>query len=120
MGFMKDLRDLNKLGKEASKDHDPAAQMRAATAQMNQMAAQSRLAHSGAEATATVVALRDTGTQVNLQPVTEVDLTVVPLGALPFAATAPVFGQAQLAGLVPGGTVRVRYDPAEPGTIVII
>ena len=87
---------------------------------MNQMAAQSRLANSGIEAVATVVTLRDTGTQINLQPLTEVDLTVVPPGGIAFPATATVIGHAQLAVLAPGGTVRVRYDPAQPQTIAII
>ncbi len=120
MGFLKDLRHLSALGKEASKDYDPAAQLRVATAQMNQMAAQSRLAQAGSDASAIVVALHDTRTQINLQPVMEVELTVMAPGRVPFAATATMIGHAQLGLLVPGAQVAVRYDDADPSTVVIV
>ena len=119
MGFMKDIRDLNKLGKEAQKDFDPAAQMRAATAQMQQMTAQTNLASSGTAATATVVAIRDTGTMVNYMPVVEVDVLVRPDGGVPWPATAVNVGHARLAGLSPGVSITVRFDPADPSTVAL-
>lgn len=119
MGLFKDLRNVSKMGKEISKDFDPAAQMRAANAQMQQMTAQNQLAATGLVATATVNALRDTGTQINYQPVLEVDVTVFPAGGAPFPATATVNGHAILATLTPGSTVSVRYDPANPSIVAL-
>lgn len=117
MGFLKDVRDLSALSKHASEGYDPAAQMRAATAQMQQVSAQTRLLQTGTDASATVLAVRDTGTHVNHQPMLEVDLTVLAQGGLPFPATATVTGHAQLAVLRPGASVRVRYDPDGPATM---
>lgn len=119
MGFFKDVGKLSKMGKEMSKDHDPAAQMRQAKQQMDAMTAQNQLLTSGTSAQATVTALRDTGMEVNLQPVIEVDLTVFPAAGPPFPATATTQGHAQLAALQPGTTVPVRYDPANPSTVAI-
>jgi len=119
MGFFKDVRQLSKMGKEMSKDFDPASQLRDASNQMRQMAAQNELLVTGTPAEATVIALRDTGMEVNLQPVIEVDLTVFPAAGVAFPATATMQGHAQLATLSRGATVRVRYDPADP-TIVAI
>jgi hypothetical protein len=119
MGFMKDIRELKKVSKEASKNFDPAAQMRAATAQMQQMTAQANLASSGTAAAATVVGIRDTGTMVNYMPVVEVDVLVRPDGGVPWPATAVNVGHARLAGLAPGVSVTVRFDPADPSTVAL-
>jgi len=117
MGFMKDIRDLNKLGKEAQKGYDPAQQMRDATKQMQQMSAQTTLLTSGTPAPATVTALRDTGTMINYQPVIEVDVTVIPPGGIPFPATGTMSGHAMIGAMQPGAQVQVRYDPANPGVV---
>jgi hypothetical protein len=119
MGFFKDVRNLSKVSKEATKGFDPAAQMRSATASMQQMTAQQRLRSAGLAAPAKVVALRDTGTMVNYQPVVEVDVLVTPDGSVPWPATAVNMGHAQLAGLAPGVSVVIRYDPADPSTVVL-
>lgn len=119
MGLFKDARKLSKMGKEMSKDYDPVAQMRQANQQMQQMTTQNNLMTNGTPAQATVVALRDTGMQVNLQPVMEVDLTVFPADGPPFPATATTQGHAQLAMLTPGTSVQVRYDPANRATVSI-
>ncbi|NND74498.1 MAG: hypothetical protein HKN44_05785 [Ilumatobacter sp.] len=119
MGFFKDLRKVSKMGKEMAEDFDPAAQMRTANEQMQQMTTQNQLAATGLVATATVNALRDTGTQINYQPVLEVDVTVLPDGGAPFPATATVNGHAILASLTPGSTVSVRYDPADPSVVAL-
>lgn len=117
MGFLKDLRAINKQAKEVSKDWDPAAQMRQANAMMQQQTAQMKLSASGTPATAIVNALRDTGALVNNQPMVEVDVTVMPPGGAPFPATMSVMGHAQLAGLQQGSTIDVVYDPAQPGVV---
>ncbi len=119
MGFFKDVRKLTKTSKEVSKDFDPAAQMRQATEQMQQMTQQSQLIATGVLAQATVNGVRDTGTHINLQPVVEVDLTVFPSTGPPFAATVTTQGHAQLASLQPGITVQVHYDPGDHNAVAI-
>lgn len=119
MGFLKDVRTLNKQAKEIQKDWDPAAQMRQANAMMQQQTLQMQLATSGIPATAVVNALRDTGAMVNHQPLVEADVTVMPPGGAPFAATMSVMGHAQLAGLQPGATIQVAYDPSNPSVVAL-
>ena len=67
MGFFKDLKKLSDQSKEVSKDWDPAAQMRQASAaieatteMMAQQTAAARIAESGEPASARVSAARDT------------------------------------------------------------
>jgi hypothetical protein len=127
MGFLKDLRDLNKKSKEVSAGFDPAAQMReasAAMAGMTQMMEQqtlgARLASTGESATAQVTALRDTAQQVNGQPVVEIDLLVFPTGRPPYPVTVSQIVQlSQIARLTPGSTLTVKIDPAEVEAIWI-
>jgi hypothetical protein len=127
MGFLKDLRDLNKKSKEVSAGFDPAAQMReasAAMAGMTQMMEQqtlgARLASTGEPATAQVTALRDTAQQVNAQPVVEVDLLVFPSGRPPYPVTVRQIVPVTLLGrLTPGSRLTVKIDPADVGAIWI-
>ena len=119
MGFLKDVRKLNKQAKEINKTFDPAAQMRQANEMMKQQTAQMQLATSGTPATAIVNALRDTGAMVNHQPMVEADVTVMPPGGAPFPATISVMGHAQLAGLQPGANVNVVYDAADPSVVAL-
>jgi hypothetical protein len=127
MGFLKDLRDLNKKSKEVSADFDPAAQMRQASetmAAMSQMMEQqtlgAHLASTGEPATAQVIALRDTAQQVNAQPVVEIDLLVFPTGRPPYPVTVSQIVQlSQIARLTPGSRLTVKIDPAEVEAIWI-
>lgn len=119
MGLFKNIRQLSKMSKEIAQDFDPAAQMRDASNRMQQMTKQNELLTTGTQADATVVALRETGMEVNLQPVLEVDLTVFPAAGVPFPSTATTQGHAHIAMLTPGATIRVRDDPADPSTVVI-
>jgi hypothetical protein len=119
MGFLKDLRTMQKLGTEARRDWDPAAQMREATARMQQLSADATLRTSGAHAPAVVTAVRETGTVVDNQPVLEVDVTVMPAGAVPFPATGMVTGHARQGTIRSGVTISVRYDPAAPSIVAV-
>ncbi|MEO1055971.1 MAG: DUF3592 domain-containing protein [Actinomycetota bacterium] len=119
MGFFKDVKKLQQQGKEISKGYDPVAQMKAASASMQQMTQQTNLLATGIPATATVNELRDTGMEVNLQPIMEVDVTVFPTDGAPFPATARTQGHGVIAGLAPGTQVQVRYDPADPSVVAI-
>ena len=119
MGLFKDVRKLQKAGKEASAGYDPVAQMKAASAQMQQVTKQQQIAATGVPAPATVTALRDTGTEINLQPLTAVDITVFPAALPPFPSSMSVVGHAALSGLVVGSQINVRYDPTDPSSAVL-
>lgn len=105
MGFLKDINTLKKQAKEIDNTFDPGAQMRegkqrmaAAQEMMAQQTAAMRLATTGEDATAQVVAARDTGTQINLQPILEIDLLVMRDGQPPYPATVPSDGGPGAAG----------------------
>ena len=119
MGFLKDVRKLSKQAKELQKDYDPVAQMRQASAMMQQNTAQANLATTGTPAPAVVNALHDTGAMVNNMPMVDADVTVMPPGGAPFAARLSVVGHAQLAGVQPGMSITVLHDPAVPGIVAL-
>jgi len=127
MGMFKSMRDLQKQSKEIQKNWDVGAQLNDAQARMaaaNDMMAQqtaaANIAATGVDATASIIALRDSGTQVNFQPMCEIDLTVMPDGLPPYPVTIKqVVMQTQLAFLTPGKNVKVKVDPNNPATVFI-
>jgi hypothetical protein len=128
VGFFKDVRKLNKMGKEAYQNMDVQAQMAQAQAGMAQaqqfMAQQTAAAQLGAQVaavpdnalpgSATITALRDTGMLVNYQPVVELDLLVTPDGQAPFPLTqsATVTVENRMV-CHPGREVKVAIDPVD-------
>lgn len=122
MGFLADVRSLQRSSAELSRNFDPAAQMRAAGAQLQHLTQTVTIASSPTAVTApaTVVGFRDTGMLVDNQPVVDLDVTVVPASGLPFAATARVQGLARVAGIVPGATVAVRYERNDPTVVALV
>jgi hypothetical protein len=124
MGFFKDVRKLNKMGKEAYQSMDVQAQMQQATASMaqaQQLMAQQTAALEVAAAPenalpgrAAITALRDTGMLVNYQPVVELDLLVTPEGLPPYpvslSATITVLNRMVCH---PGREVQVAIDPVD-------
>lgn len=127
MGFFKDLNKLSKQGKEMQKTYDPGAQMASGLEQMKQanamMAQQTEAASAAANGTAAqlqVTGSRDTGTVLNLQPVLEIDLLVVPDGGAPYPTTIrQVVPMASLARVAPGGALRGKVDPSNPASVWI-
>ena len=120
MGFIRELFALRKAAAEVSTTFDPAAQMRAASAQMQQASKQAQIASNGTAARATVTGVRDTGTELNLQPITEVQVLLFPVGRPPIPSTVSLVGHAALAGVVVGATLDVRYDHNDPRTCVFV
>lgn len=116
MGLFKDARELSKMGREMQKDYDPAAQVRAATAQMQSAAAPLT---TGVVTKAIVISLGDTGTMVNQAPVMNVELTVLPDASPAYAATAQTYGHAVLATIAPGQLTHVKVDPADPRVVAL-
>lgn len=128
MGFLKDLSTLNRMGNEIRKNWDPAAQMaqtQAAMAQANaamaEMAtrASSTTALHGTATTASVVAARQTGQYINMQPVVVIDLMVHLPGSLPTPVTiTEVVSQLHLALLLPGNSLPVKVGTTPHDVIV--
>jgi hypothetical protein len=128
MGFFKDISALKKQAKELDKTFDPGAQMRAAKERMQaaqemlaRQTAAAQLATTGEHAGAQVLAARDTGTQINMQPMLELDLLVMrQQGQPPYPATVTqIVAQSQLGLVAPGSTVLVRIDPADPSKVLL-
>jgi hypothetical protein len=127
VGLFKSVRELQKQSNEISKNHDMGAQLedaqtRMAEAQelMAQQTAAANAATTGVDATATIVAIRQSGGMVNFQPMIEVDLTVLPDGLPPYPVTVKqVIPQVQLAQAQPGSGVHVKVDPNNPASVWI-
>jgi hypothetical protein len=127
MGIFKDLSALKKQAKEIDKTFDVGASMRdgkermaAASQMLAQQTVAAQLATTGEVAEAQIVGSRDTGTQINLQPVLELDLLVMRQGQPPYPATVrQMVANAQLGLVAPGSTVSVRIDPANPATVLL-
>jgi hypothetical protein len=127
MGFLKDMNALKKQAKEIDKTFDPGAQMRAgkermaaATQFMAQQTAATHLAGNGEQAQAQVVASKDTGTQINMQPLVEVQLLVTREGRPPYPISiTQLVPQTHLGLVAPGATIPVWVDPADPSTVLL-
>ncbi|HEY8544589.1 MAG TPA: hypothetical protein VIL36_06065 [Acidimicrobiales bacterium] len=128
MGFFKDIRKLNKLGKEQYMNMDVAGQVQQAQASMAQaqqlMAQQAQAAEmrvrpeNGIAGTATVTAVRPTGMLVNYQPVVEVDLLVTPQGRAPYPVTvSETITVANRMSCVAGRSVPVVVDANDANVV---
>ena len=133
MGFMKDMRDLNKQAKAMTPpEHrgvvggframkDGVAQ---ANAMMGDIAEQQQKAQmlmaSGIVGQATIDTVTDTGVTINENPQIELALTVTVPGREPYAATlTQVVSRLAIAGFQPGSAVPVRVSPDDPQVLMI-
>lgn len=127
VGFFRDLRKLNKMGKESYLQMDVGAQMAQATAAMTQtqqmMSAQTAAldaARDGERASATITAVRATGTLVNYQPGVEVSLLVTRDSHPPYPVTVTdLITVENRMTCHPGRELQVAVDPDEPTTVWI-
>lgn len=125
--MFRSMRQLQKQANEIQKDWDPGQQMadgmqrmQQAQAYMAQQTQAANVAMSGADATATITNVTQTGAMVNFQPTLQIELTVLPDGLPPYPATVTqVVEQVFLGKAVPGASVPVKVDPNDPGTIWI-
>ncbi len=75
----------------------------------------------GLLATATILAMQDTGSRVNMQPVANITLQVSPPDGAAFQSSAQVVVTPINGPLFqPGRQVRVRYSPQSPAQVVIV
>ena len=127
MGMFKAMRDLQKESRDIQKTWDPgqamkdgSARMAAAQEQMAQMTKQANLQTTGVTCAATVVAARDTGGMVNMEPIVEIDLTVLPDGLPPYPATIrQAISQFYIGRVQPGASLSVKVDPNDPASMFI-
>lgn len=127
MGLFGDLRKLNQQARAIDATFDPAAQMRAGMAAMQQaqhsMQAQTadlRLEQTGTPGAAMILALFDTGTRINMVPLVRLNLLVEYDGRPPYPVTVetmlPLHASAQ-AGI--GQRVSVKVDPHRADRVLV-
>lgn len=106
MGFFRDLRSV---------------QMSTSLAQMQADAQkEEHLSANGRAGTATITALRQTGTFINDDPEVEMDLEVTVEGMAPYPTThRQVIATIAAPQFQPGATVTVKVDPAEPTSLIV-
>ena len=75
---------------------------------------------NGRSGTATITALRHTGTFVNENPEVELDLEVSVDGMTPYSATLrQVIAMVASPRFQPGAIVPVKVDPSEPTSLIV-
>jgi hypothetical protein len=127
MGMFKDIGQLKKMGNEANQRFEAEGGMagatdklRAANEMLAQQTAAANLAVSGADATAMITSVAQTGAMVNYQPMLNIDMTVMAPGLPPYpASVSQVVEQIYLAKAAAGNTVNVKVDPNAPSTVYI-
>ncbi len=129
MGFFRDLKKLNDKSKEFAAQQpsakDRMAQGTASMAAMNEMMAKMNAAFDPAQPSTTVdaqvIAVRDAGSQFNLQPVLDVDLLVIGTAGSPYPITVrqPI-PHAAIARITVGATVPVRVRVDDPQAVFLI
>jgi hypothetical protein len=127
MGMFKSINEVKKMGKESQAKYESEGGMAAGLDRMkamNEMLAQqtqaANIAATGADATAMISGVAQTGGMVNYQPTLKIDLTVMPDGLPPYPATVTqVVEQIYLGKAVAGAAVPIKVDPENPGSIWI-
>ena len=128
MGFFKDMRDLNKPGKEMTKEHDGSFKMmKDGVAQANQMMQQvqseqalaEKLANEGVDGTAEIQQIISTGKMVNMQPEIQFQMTVNVNGSTSEVTHLQVVPPTIIPQLQPGAPVPVKVDPNDPSQLMI-
>ena len=123
MGMFKDLRDLRKASKQYERPglRDSLRQanetMQAFQAGQEEAAA---IAMTGVMGTATVRAMRDTGTLVNNMHVLELDLTVEANGFASEVTHSEPISPVLLGRLQPGAEIAVKVDPNDHSRLILV
>jgi hypothetical protein len=128
MGMFKDLRDLNKAGKDMKKERGGSFKMmKDGLAQANEMVQQvqsdqalaERLANEGVDGTATIQQMVATGKTVNMQPELQFQMTVDVNGTTSDVTHVQVVSPAIIGQLQPGAQVPVKVDPNDHTQLMI-
>jgi hypothetical protein len=79
-----------------------------------------RLLQIGRRGLATVVAVRQTGVEVDDNPQAELELSVALAGREPYTVThRQVISRVAIGGFLPGAKVPVRVDPQDPSNVLV-
>lgn len=78
------------------------------------------LAMTGMEAAAQVVAIEDTGTLINMNPVVKLTLKVTPTMGMPAFDTVGETAVSKIAIPRKGDSIKIKYDPMDPKKFVVI
>lgn len=128
MGFFKDMRDLNRTGKEMTKERGGSFKMmKDGVAQANQMMQQvqtdqalaERLANEGVDGTATIQQIVATGKTVNMQPEIQFQMTVDVNGQTSEVTHTQVVSPTVIPQVQPGATVPIKVDPNDHTQLMI-
>jgi len=128
MGMFKDLRDLNKAGKEMKKERGGSFKMmKDGLAQANEMlqdvqadqALAEKLVNEGVDGTATIQQMVATGKTVNMQPELQFQMTVDVNGTTSDVTHTQVVSPAIIGQLQPGAQVPVKVDPNDHTQLMI-
>ena len=128
MGMFKDLRDLQKVGKEETKKRggmfsmmkDGLAQANEAVQQVQaDQALAENLVNNGVDGQATIKSLVATGTQINMQPELSFQLSVDVNGQTSEVSHTQVVSPAMLGQLQPGATVPCKVDPSDHSKLIL-
>ena len=77
------------------------------------------LAQNGADASADVVMVQDTGATVNMNPVVLIQMKVTPAAGAPFDVTTQTM-VSRIAVPRAGDKVKIKYNPANPQQVAIL
>jgi hypothetical protein len=133
MGFLKDLRNVQKQAKAMTPpeyrgirgamrlSRDGMAQLDQTLTEMSADAQRAQhLAVNGRPGSAVISAVRQTGVMVNDNPQIEMDLDVSVPGLVPYRAThKQVVALIAAAQFQPGATVPVKVDPHDPQMLIV-
>ena len=128
MGMFKDMRDLNKAGKEMKKERGGSLKMmKDGLAQANQAVQEvqgnqelaEKLANEGVDGIATIGQMVATGRTINMQPELQFQLTVDVNGSQSEVTHVQVVSPAIIGQLQPGAQVPVKVDPNDHSQLMI-
>jgi len=128
MGMFKDMRDLNKAGKEMKKERGGSFKMmKDGLAQANQMVQQvqtdqalaEKLANDGVDGTATIISMVATGATINMQPELQFQMSVDVNGSVSTVTHTQTVSPAIIGQLQPGAQVPVKVDPDDHSQLMI-
>lgn len=128
MGMFKDMRDLNKAGKQMKKDRGGSLKMmKDGLAQANQMVQQvqsdqelaEKLANDGVDGTATIISMVATGATINMQPELQFQMSVDVNGSVSTVTHTQTVSPAIIGQLQPGAQVPVKVDPDDHSQLMI-
>ncbi|HEX3240520.1 MAG TPA: hypothetical protein VHR18_10345 [Solirubrobacterales bacterium] len=128
MGMFKDMRDLNKAGKQMKKERGGSLKMmKDGLAQANQMVQgvqadqelAERLANDGVDGTATIISMVATGATINMQPQLQFQMSVDVGGNVSTVTHVQAVSPAIIGQLQPGAQVPVKVDPNDHSQLMI-